>query len=53
MCKTVIAQYDLQEDWCAEQKDVWIGWVKTLSHRPARWLTNVHLFFLRSGAPNC
>ena len=51
MCKTVFTQCDLQEDWCAEQKDVWIGGVKTLSHRPLRCQITVHPYFLRTDAP--
>ena len=42
MCKTVFTQYDQQEDWCTEQKDVWLDWVKTFSHRPIRCLIIVH-----------
>ena len=45
MCKTVFAQYDLQEDWCTEQKDVWIDWVKTFSYQPLRCLITVHPYF--------
>ena len=45
MCKTVFTQYNLQEDWCAEQKDVWIDWVKTFSYRPLRCLIIFFPFF--------
>ena len=41
MCTTVFTQYDLQEDWCTEQKDVWLDWVKTFSHRPIRCLITI------------
>ena len=34
MCKTVFTKYDLREDGCTEQKDVWIDWVKTFSVHP-------------------
>ena len=44
-CKTVPSHYDLQEDWCTEQKDVWLDWVKTFSYRPVRCLITVHPYF--------
>ena len=45
MCKTVFTQCHLQEDWCTEQKDVWIDWVKAFSYRPPRCLIIVHPYF--------
>ena len=45
MCKTVFTQYDLQEDGCTEQKDVWLGWVNMFSYWPLRCLIVVHPFF--------
>ena len=45
VCKTVFTQYDLQEDWCTEQKDVWLNWVQTFSYRPIRCLIIVHQYF--------
>ena len=45
MCETVFTQCDLPRDLCAEQKDVRIDWVKTLSCRPSRCLIIVHRYF--------
>ena len=53
LCKTVFTQYDLQEEWCTEQKDVWLDWFRTLSHQSIRCLILSIRIFLRNGAPNC
>ena len=45
ICKTVFTEYDIQEDWCTEQKDVWLDWVTTFGYRPLRCLIIVHPVF--------
>ena len=42
MCKTLFTQYDPQEDWCTQKKDVWFDWVNTFRYRPFRCLIIVH-----------
>ena len=54
MCKTVCTQYDLQQDWCTKQKDVWIDWVQNVQLSAITLLDESSIrIFLHSGAPNC